>query len=86
MATVNINVTPEWAKVANDADTQVLITWGTAASVEIATTSGDRAPEVHGHILSPGDAVTRSVIGPGFIWMRTTANSFNSTTLAIVSK
>ena len=70
MATSNIAITKTWTKVANAADDPVLITFRISGTLEVATTSTDVAPAVTGHLVKPGDAVTRLVIGSGFVWAR----------------
>jgi hypothetical protein len=73
MATVNTTITSAWTKLADAADDPVLITSGTSAVVEVATVATNVAPSVTGHRLeelASGQAVTRAVIGDGYIFAR----------------
>lgn len=70
MPTTNVKVTSAWTKLASSGDSNLLVTWEDPTPLEVATTSADVAPAVKGHRLSREDAVTRSVIGPGYVWAR----------------
>lgn len=71
MATTNQTITKEWAKVADDDDDSVLVTCRTPSTVEFAMTTTDDEPELlRGHLLQPDEAITRLVVGAGYIWMR----------------
>lgn len=86
MTTSNKLISEDWVKIADYADLKVLITWGRGATVEIATTNNDVLPEVSGHVLHPGDAITRALLGDGFIWMRVAVGSYSKTTTVVVTK
>ena len=84
---INLNVASGWVKLANSADADLLITWGTRAILEIATTSADTAPTVKGHQLTQDSALTRYAIGPGFVWARSLSDSCpGDVTTVVVSK
>ena len=86
MATSNISISNAWVKLANSADSELLVTWGGSARIEVATTSADSAPTVNGHILYPGDAITRAVIGSGYVWVRLVSGSYPNSANLVVSK
>jgi len=86
MPTVNTAVTTTWTKVAETTDLAVLMTWNPAVVLEIATTTADTAPTVAGHRLSNYDALTREVIGTGYLWARIIAGSRPTTISVIVTK
>jgi hypothetical protein len=70
-ATTNINVGTAWVKLANASDVTVLISHGKRATVQLAATNTDVAPTtVLGHDITLDDAITRDILGPGFIWAR----------------
>lgn len=70
MATQNLNITLEWVQIASPSDSSVLISWEGPSAVEFACTDTAVTPTVYGHLLRPGEAITRSVIGNGYIWAR----------------
>lgn len=70
MPTANVNITQSWTKLADDTDLTVLVTSRSIYAVEVATTAADSAPSVSGHLLHDGDAITRDLIGSGFLWAR----------------
>lgn len=73
MPTVNINVFPEtWTQIASPSDAIVLSSTINQAYIEYASTDGGGQPPVdlRGHILGPGESMTRHIIGLGFIWAR----------------
>lgn len=86
MPTTNKPIKEDWELIATPADVKVLITWGRGATIEIATTTDNAAPSVAGHVLHPGDGVTRALLGEGYIWMRITVGSYNKTTTVVVTK
>jgi len=86
MPTNNIAVTSTWTKLAASADADVLITCNDAVMMEVAATSADTAPVVTGHKLNPGQAITRSLIGPGFIWAKLLPGSQPASVIMVVSK
>jgi hypothetical protein len=86
MATGNVNVSSAWTKLADDGDDPVLVTSKSAAVFEFATTSTDVAPTVTGHTvadMSGGAAMTRMVIGDGFLWCRITDARFASASVEV---
>lgn len=74
MPTQNINITKTWTQLATSADADVLISTTFPNSIEYATTAANAAPTVVGHTLSNREALTRSVIGAGYIWARIAAD------------
>lgn len=86
MATSNPVVTAAWTKLAESSDVDLLVTWETPVVLEVATTSANSAPAVIGHRVTNEDAITRSVIGPGYVWARTVAGSRPSSVQVVVSK
>jgi hypothetical protein len=70
MPTVNLNVTESWTKIADATHLTVLVTSRSIYTIEVAVTAADSAPEVLGHLLHDGDAITRDIVGPGFLWAR----------------
>jgi len=87
MATSNLTITTEWSKIAEDSDDPVLIQAAYGFEYEVATVATDTAPVVIGHKILRGtyNAITRSMLGPGFIYARVTDDNITSTTL-VVSK
>ena len=80
MATSNIPITKTWTKIADDADDPWLVRWEGGAHVEFATTAADTAPTIKvGHVLKPGDTLTRLVFGGGYLWARCADNFANAT-------
>ena len=88
MATVNTTITKDWTKVAETADDPVLISRTSAAgNVEFALTAADSAPTgIVGHQLNAEEALTRTVAGEGYIWMKVGSGSRNDSTVVIVTK
>ena len=86
MPTSNITVTGTWTQLATDVNTDLLVTYNENCVVEIAATAANGIPTVTGHRLSNDSAMTRAVIGSGFVWARTVAGSVPSQITAIVSK
>ena len=71
MATANIEVTKDWTQLASVGDGTVLATFRKMGTLEVALTSADTAPTVtKGHLLRPGDALTRLAFGDGYVWAR----------------
>lgn len=70
MPTTNQAIDTNWAQVALDTDTNLLVTWKDPAQVECAATAANAAPAVNGHLFTREDAISRSLIGPGFVWVR----------------
>lgn len=69
MPTANIPISKAWKKIAN-AGESFLASAPAEADVEFAATTADAAPTVLGHALKQGEALTRAVIGDGYIWVR----------------
>lgn len=86
MATSNIAVTAAWTKLADATSADFLATWDVPVTMEVATTAADSAPTVIGHKIPPGYAVTRTAIGPGYIWAKLNAGSVPASVPVIVSK
>jgi hypothetical protein len=86
MATNNIAITSAWTKLAETADADVLITCNDAVTVEVAATLADAAPTVVGHKLNPGQAITRSLIGSGYVWAKLLPGSQPASVIMVVSK
>lgn len=73
MATTNPSLTTAWAKIVTAGDDFLLtLPFATANSVEVATKDTDVAPAVQGHVLRgrKGDTLTRSQLGPGYVYAR----------------
>lgn len=85
MPTSNIQVTPNWVKVAAATDTHLLATWESPCAIEVATTLADAAPTVQGHVVSAGGAITRDILGDGYVWFRL-KDDFPAETLVVISK
>jgi len=86
MTTYNTAVTPTWTKLADSNAGDLLVTWSNSVTVEFATTGADVAPVVSGHKLGPDSAITRSLIGAGFVWARLIAGSKPASVTLVVSK
>jgi len=71
MATTSVAVTTSWTKVADDTDDPVLIQCPVRAHWEVAAVATEVTPDVSGHrLIGPNQAVTRDLIGAGFIYCR----------------
>lgn len=68
MATENITIDKNWTQVASDTDEDFLISNG-KSYVEYAISDGEPSVD-KGHILGPGDSLTRRTIGPGVLYAR----------------
>lgn len=76
MPTTNVSVTTSWTKIA-EAGEAFLLSANVRSVIQVATTTADAAPVIEGHQLSVGgsqDALTRDVIGAGYVWARTVGN------------
>lgn len=70
MPTINITLPATWTKIAN-AGEDFLASYPGWLRFEVAVTAGDTPPTLNlGHHLLPGEALIRSVIGPGYVWAR----------------
>lgn len=78
MATTNPTLTSAWSKLV-DAGDEFLLTlpFSTRTSIEVAIKDTDAAPTVQGHVLrgEEGASMTRSLIGPGYVYARTQAGT-----------
>lgn len=74
MATTNVtmNESLTFVKVANAADDPFLVSCNDGAvAIEFATATLDVAPVgIIGHSLKPGESMTRTAIGAGFVFAR----------------
>jgi hypothetical protein len=89
MATTNVTVTSTWTKLANTEDDHVFVTAAGPAVLEVATTAADAAPSgIVGHrlpVASIGDAISRDLLGPGYVWCRIADHRVTSQ-VVVVSK
>lgn len=86
MPTANVPLNKTWTQLAADTDENLLVTFHGDATLEFATTASDDPPVVDGHRLTKDDAITRSVIGPGYVWARTVGSLRPNTATLVVSK
>lgn len=86
MATYNIPVSTSWVKIAENVNTDLLVTWNIPGILEIATTSADSAPTVTGHRLNREHAITRNVLGAGYVWAKWVPAGKPASVTLIVSK
>lgn len=70
MTTSNISITTTWTQIATSSDSTMLVTWDTPVVVEFAKTITNVPPTVVGHKLQRDQALTRNVLGSGFVWAR----------------
>ena len=85
MTTSNISISNSWTKVADTSNSDLLITWDNPVTLEIATTATDVAPTVNGHKVTCDSAITRGVLGTGYVWCKVLDKVPSQVTL-IVSK
>lgn len=84
MPTSNIDIsTSGWTKVANDTDSNILVSWNQPVMVEFATTSANSQPTVEGHMLEQDQQVTRTVIGSGYLWARLVSRILTTARLVV---
>ncbi len=86
MSTTNVVVTRNWLKVADIADSELLITWFTPIDLEVATTADANPPTVIGHQLNREEAISRGVIGQGNVWVRLVGSAPYDQVTLVVSK
>jgi hypothetical protein len=86
MATSNINITNAWTKIADASNAELLVTWNAPVWIEVATTVADSAPVVSGHRLAPESAITRTIIGAGYVWAKVVASANSAAMDLVVSK
>jgi hypothetical protein len=90
MATTNITIDADWTKLAESGETSLLITTGSQYWIEYATTAADAAPAgIVGHLLrnsrgEPPLAITRDVIGSGYVWARVHSGLASGETVTMV--
>jgi hypothetical protein len=78
MATTNPTITTAWAKIVNVGDSFLLtLPFTTRTSIEVAVRDADSAPTVQGHVLrgDRAESLTRSLIGPGYVFARSQGGS-----------
>jgi len=85
MTTINKSVGTSWTKIADTSYLNFMISWESNAVLEFATTSGDFVPTVTGHRLSKTDAVSRGVLGNGYVWAKVAAGSKPATADLVIS-
>ena len=86
MPTVNIAITNAWTKIAADTNTDLLVTFDHPVTIAVATTAADTPPTVLGHRLTRESALTRGVLGSGFVWARTVGGAIPASIDLVVSK
>ena len=86
MPTSNIAITSTWTKIAATTDADLLVTFNTPVTIDVATTAADAAPTVLGHRLTQDSAITRGVLGTGHVWARLVAGSRPAEIVLVVSK
>ncbi len=74
MATTNPVLTPAWSLVAT-IGREFLLSVPAGPAVEIAVRDAETVPTVSGHLLHPGDTLTRTQTGPGYVYGRTQRDS-----------
>ena len=75
MPTSNVALAKTWVQLAADTDETVLISTTFPGAVEYAATAAAVAPTIEGHVLSNREALTRSVLGQGYIWAKVQADA-----------
>lgn len=85
MTTVNTAVTTTWTKVAEISNLSFLATWDSPATMEVSITATDVAPTVSGHLCKKTTQITRALMGPGYVWMRSIAGTYPATTTVVVT-
>jgi len=74
MATQNATITSSWSKIADSADSTILVQASSYIEWQIATMSTESAPSVAGHTIGGRDrAINRDLIGDGHVYARLTA-------------
>ncbi len=86
MPTSNISVTSTWTKIADEADEGFLLTWDSPVTVEVASTSADAQPIIRGHKLRMNEAITREILGAGYVWAKLCSGSFPAAVSVVVTK
>jgi hypothetical protein len=86
MPTINTSITTTWTQIAAATDADLLATWNANVAIDIASTASNNAPTVQGHRLTKDDQITRSVMGPGYIWAKVCPGSVPATVVMVVSK
>lgn len=77
MATTNPELTTAWSSLVTAGDDFLLTLPDTGAVVEIAVSDTAVAPTVAGHVLVAiqGEGLTRTLLGPGYVYGRTRSDS-----------
>jgi hypothetical protein len=71
MATTNVTLTTAWTQVAADSDDPVLLQAIGGGPWQVAAMATEAAPSVSGHLIEgPQTAITRAVLGSGFIYAK----------------
>lgn len=85
-ATSNLTLTPTWVKAVTGTTEDFLASTHETGSVEFAVTATDVTPTLaKGHLLQAGDALTRAVVGTGYVWARK-ASKFPAQVVLVVTK
>lgn len=86
MPTSNITVTTSWVKVAESSHTELLMTFSQPKILEVAVTAANSAPTVSGHRITREQAISRSVIGSGYVWAKLVEGTVPASLLVVVTK
>jgi hypothetical protein len=87
MATANISIgLSNWTKLISEFDSDFLITWDVAKSVEFVVTELDQTPTIRGHRFTREQAITRETLGAGFVWAKLVSDGSLNNINLIVSK
>lgn len=78
MPTINMPITGTWTKIADASNTELLASWDVPTSIEVAVTATNTAPAVTGHMIDPNSAITRGLLGSGYVWVRISLASYNA--------
>lgn len=85
MPTSNMQINKTtWTKVADSSHNELLVSWDDPTTIEVALTSTDVAPTVTGHRIPPESALTRSLLGSGFVWLKQVPNNSNPAQITVV--
>jgi hypothetical protein len=76
MPTQLITVTDQWTEIVDDPSTEFLATSESLGELHYATTAIEAAPTIpRGHVVQGREAMSRSLIGQGRVWSRTSGES-----------
>jgi hypothetical protein len=85
MPTTNITVNKTtWTKVADSSNSELLMSWDYPTPMEVAVTATNAVPTVIGHKIASESAITRALLGSGFVWMKQAPNNGNPAELTVV--